>query len=853
MSQDKEWLGFISDPAGTVNQIRNLLDERYKKGFPIVKEIIQNANDGQATELDFGVIESLGYRVNHPLLKCPALFFLNNGNFKEEDRKAIARFGIDYNAQDKSKIGKFGLGQKSVFHFCEAFFFIAVSEYFPEGDGRFIDPWATDKDYERPDWVALSKDDRENIIQYFSEQNLINESNKDQFFILWIPLRQKSHFEIDNRCIFSDIYDSDSIQEKLNIKDIPEKIALIYPMLSSLKQIRYWENEQELLKLIFKININQECLNQRCIYPYADQPDQENPKNYQPEKHDLQGIVTIDNLENNTYICNKFVGQEEILDYEYFKYLIDFNKSPNFEVFWKDLKASDTWTKRLSLDSKGYRKQNPEKSIPHSAVVFCQIPAKENTQSKLSIQWSVFLPLSSELNEDEYEEKQCNGSFNYTLILHGYFFIDSGRTGLKALKATKNGSLSKQTPTNSKEMEEQWNHILITEGTLKLILPSLENFVKIHQLKTDDIKYLCKALKDSQLFKSQNFQESIYSEYQWIYCIKPERKTWELIDVDKRVLTLPPIPDWAVFTKLGELSNNVYFTLKDKPNLCPKNKPDKWDEEDILAVLESLNSETIFTKEEHIKYLKYFLEESTKNKLSSKIQDKLAKLLKKGLSMGIVEDLRESIKSLISLIDKNKLFVIDCDQDILQSIYQLELEVLVIHTDFNSDKKPDQNSNQLDSAKDAISILKCLTNMLKQENNQEKQTKVYNLIKFVLKSANKHLQTVFEKCSNLPIEGENLETSQQEKTSQQEFYTLSEIQASNFFAKSGKNNNLAKSLQKALATQEIILLDKEMVDIFNKQITINNSDSCLNLLTKDAQLSEPQKRLELLKELLNNV
>jgi len=134
--------GYQYLPGTIVNNIKSLLRERYKQGFPIIKEIIQNANDGRATNLEFGIVQGLGNIVEHPLLKIPALFFINNGTFSKSDKEAIKCFGIDANANDKGKIGKFGLGQKSIFHFCEAFFYIARSQEIPEGCGEFINPWA---------------------------------------------------------------------------------------------------------------------------------------------------------------------------------------------------------------------------------------------------------------------------------------------------------------------------------------------------------------------------------------------------------------------------------------------------------------------------------------------------------------------------------------------------------------------------------------------------------------------------------------------------------------------------------------------------------------------------------------
>ncbi len=57
--------GYSIPPGAIVNQIKTLLGERYKEGFPIVKEIVQNANDGDATKLDIGVCKGLK-NASHP-------------------------------------------------------------------------------------------------------------------------------------------------------------------------------------------------------------------------------------------------------------------------------------------------------------------------------------------------------------------------------------------------------------------------------------------------------------------------------------------------------------------------------------------------------------------------------------------------------------------------------------------------------------------------------------------------------------------------------------------------------------------------------------------------------------------
>ncbi len=101
-------------------QIRNIINEKYKEGFPIVKELIQNANDAKASDIYFLISDGIP-DCKHPLLRIKSLIIINNGEFTQGDSKNILSMWSDDKSQE-NKIGKFGLGLKSVFHWCEAFF-----------------------------------------------------------------------------------------------------------------------------------------------------------------------------------------------------------------------------------------------------------------------------------------------------------------------------------------------------------------------------------------------------------------------------------------------------------------------------------------------------------------------------------------------------------------------------------------------------------------------------------------------------------------------------------------------------------------------------------------------------------
>src|SRR5688572_29188921 len=107
---------------GKIERIReNLREGRYalQDGiFPIVKELIQNAEDAKAKRLlvawDPGLPDT-----EHPLLHGPGLLAINDGRFDHSNGRAIREIGLSSKAADSSTIGKFGLGMKSVFHLGE--------------------------------------------------------------------------------------------------------------------------------------------------------------------------------------------------------------------------------------------------------------------------------------------------------------------------------------------------------------------------------------------------------------------------------------------------------------------------------------------------------------------------------------------------------------------------------------------------------------------------------------------------------------------------------------------------------------------------------------------------------------
>src|SRR5439155_2990256 len=70
----------------------------------------------------------------------PALIAINDGPFTHDDETAIQRLGLSAKPSQQPTIGKFGLGLKSVFHLCEAFFYVHKRSR-KKAAWQILNPW----------------------------------------------------------------------------------------------------------------------------------------------------------------------------------------------------------------------------------------------------------------------------------------------------------------------------------------------------------------------------------------------------------------------------------------------------------------------------------------------------------------------------------------------------------------------------------------------------------------------------------------------------------------------------------------------------------------------------------------
>ncbi|XP_074651417.1 sacsin-like isoform X2 [Tubulanus polymorphus] len=104
-----------------VESLKRILDE-YPDDGQILKELIQNAEDASASTIQFlydeqsYTEENLRFPGMAEFNQNPSLVIYNDGIFTQRDWNTIGNLGISKKKEDPIKVGKFGLGFKSVFH-----------------------------------------------------------------------------------------------------------------------------------------------------------------------------------------------------------------------------------------------------------------------------------------------------------------------------------------------------------------------------------------------------------------------------------------------------------------------------------------------------------------------------------------------------------------------------------------------------------------------------------------------------------------------------------------------------------------------------------------------------------------
>ncbi|WP_295622603.1 hypothetical protein, partial [uncultured Lamprocystis sp.] len=436
-----------------INLIADNLRDRYDSGFPILKELIQNADDARARTFLFA--HHPGFQdAAHPLLQGPGLWFFNDGAFKPSDERALKSFGINSKAGDGSAIGKFGLGMKSAFHLCEAIFYLAWDgeKLYRQG----LNPWKQDGQNPHPEWDQDHPGDW-NRLEALAEPLV---GGAASWFLLWVPLRRRNQVcsaRGDDIAIIAR-YPGDDPKADLAFLDrpgLPMDLAEILPLLKHLKRI---EHRGEGKAFALELKADQRLLGDQVA-------------------ESSSGRVVLG--PSGQSLC--FAGMR---------------RESDPEGIFSTLMKSGAWPRSRYRDEHGQEQQAADKTRPEAAVLFCSGPAPE---TRCDLHWAVFLPVE----QGGEPLKFAAGNPGHSLILHGQFFIDAGRKKPHALEDLHQTPASGGAePIDDARLRLTWNQHLAQRVLMPLVIPALEQYAAVTRLNDAECAALTQALADSQWFRT---------------------------------------------------------------------------------------------------------------------------------------------------------------------------------------------------------------------------------------------------------------------------------------------------------------------------------------------------------------
>ncbi len=628
--------GFSTD---YVNQIAINLRDRYKSGFPILKELVQNADDAGARNLVFGFHPGHGEAADHMLLSGPALWVLNDGAFKASDRRAIRSFGLNAKAGDSGAIGKFGLGMKSVFHLCETFLYVACAG--GELLHDVLNPWKAD-DVDCADmhlrWETVTGRDVECLAKVARAQPEVQSA--EDWFLLWVPLRMHSHVPRGGdrpAAAIIERYPGEDADADLDFFSDPrtdQRIGAVLPLLRNLQHVRFAGAS---MRPSFSVHLD--------VQPQGARLD------HSSDGRRIHGVVRDDRPRTEHL---QFLARQRVQ-----------GDTPPFSV----LRSTASWPTSMVITPSGPREPRPDKAIAEAALMFSHANSRVG---RVSLQWAVFLPADEQ--GYSYEAPIPGTSREYRIVLHGQFFVDAGRRGIADMDAlAKPVEPSEDAHPSQPDVIRRWNQSLAQQTVLPELLPTLADYVTTVGLKDDEIADLTRGIEQCIAGDGTGgrrgfflvFRDYICDRHSWVRRLTKEGPGWELLVNDsQQLLALPAPPSrdpqrpWRALPGLARLQGCAFF---DSTAAALTREVATWEPGRIVSAISGLSRE-IAKSETDLDYLAAFLEqESQRFVRTSEVQDALVDQLRRLLLSTPLADFRQHrkiFKRILSTLSHERLFAL---------------------------------------------------------------------------------------------------------------------------------------------------------------------------------------------------
>lgn len=498
-----EYSGLIQNPIRTVQS--NLKQYKYRDGFPILKELIQNASDAGASSLQIFYYKGIKDAFN-PLFRKEGVLVYNDGPFTDDNAEKIIELGGDDKWKDSDSIGKYGLGLKSIFHLCDAFIFYNHADADIEIKWQIVCPFfgsRREAEYKEKNWHILSED-KSKFLEFIKEKV----GEQQQGLSLFLP------FETDHSPIFDGQKRTIFTKHPFNANDSQEK-HLIRNLISTFATLSQTAKKKE-LKTFF----------------------------YQMEKKSLKVFVRDNEIE----------VEEQKEDGQLVKHKSEFITIPT--------DASDEKTKDvLEKIKEAIPEENRDKVFKDTKIIFEFLKTpKIEEKAKLNIIFAAYLPLPEQKG---IESIPLEGNFDYNIIIHAPFAVDSGRCDIEGfLELYDEYNLEKV----KSHVYEYWNRFLYQNYIAPHIVHLLNNSIRKAIVEKSDFFDIISGLK-KELDFSTSSSKYLYKDYGLVYEFVNHEFEWKLVDPSNlSVVYIPHANNFSFDSILDnvQIPSNTHLLFYDK-------------------------------------------------------------------------------------------------------------------------------------------------------------------------------------------------------------------------------------------------------------------------------------------------
>jgi len=391
----------------------------------------------------------------------------------------------------------FGLGQKSVFHLCDAFI-VAPSGYGDSFKPFVVNPYfgIEDSRERTAAWEIIAPDAA--LLQLQIDRQTFPGRN----LALWLPLRRRDLFPIEGMAFVEKWFDDPASQRTLiDEMNRPGELATILAATRNVDRIELRRNGEREISLA-RSGGRLRLLSKSVPETSAKDCDGEQL---------FSGTITLAMTSGAQEV--RFSGVEAM--------------SLNGDL--QDIKGDKDWPSTLTLQ----HKKVPEKAEPHGASILVR---GIGGTPRLTIDLGVFLPTGERPAQViEFEAEPGNaGPLALHLFLHGYFFVDSGRRAIQGMAEDGSDDDGRSATIT---VPARWNRALrdgLVLATLpRLFLQALENEV----VSPAELACLVRSLARSNWFGKN--REAIGAQHTLAEVWNGRSPTWQVRPAPTALRPLP--------------------------------------------------------------------------------------------------------------------------------------------------------------------------------------------------------------------------------------------------------------------------------------------------------------------------